>query len=218
MSNSSKDAHPNWRPNFCNSAALPDIKVVRTNFMINFVCVTAALVFIYFALEREYSAFTLGQTIVNMEQQIESSARADKANLALSNEFRDASLEIIDIEHFFAAPLKAHEFLVDFVQLCPKAATVRSIAFSEAINHGAPGGAKVEYRMNVSGEVSDPLVLGEFKNSIETSGVLNVDDLEPSIDESLQRRNVDTGIFPYRISIVLVAEKKPVEKKPKGGS
>lgn len=217
VNRNSKDAHPNWRPNFCDASQLPDIKVVRTNFLINFVFVTAALIFIYFALEREYRAYTLGQAITNTEQGIESAARADGGSLKLSNEFKDASLQVVDIERFFAAPLKAHELLVEFVKLCPEGLTIKHLGFLESFNKAAPAGSKVKYSMNLSGEVDDPLILGDFKSAIEASGLLEVDGLSPKIDESLQGRNTLTGIFPYRMSILLVSQDKAANNKAKGG-
>lgn len=214
VSKNRKNTHPNWRPDFCNRAALPDIKVVRTNFLINFVCVLSALVFVYFTLEREYNVYALGQTVASMERQVQSASSANEASLKLSNAFKKASNEIIDVERFFIAPFKAHEFLVDFVKLCPEEADVKSIAFSEVYSKGS----KVEYKMNITGEVVDALSLDAFKNSIEASGLLEVDNLSPMIDETLQDRNVDTGIFPYRMSIVLAPQKKSLDKKAKGGS
>lgn len=208
VNRNTKDSHPNWRPNFCITAALPDIKAVRTNFIINFVFVTAALIFIFYALEREYRAYALGQRITNMQQRIDSDGVTNSSHLKLSNDFKAASLEIVDLERFFAAPLKVHVFLAKFAELCPVGLTIQSIGFAEIFNKAAPGASKVLYRMNVSGEVDDPLMLDDFKSAVEVSKLFEVDRLKPEINDTLQARNEITRIFPYRMSIELVPQEK----------
>ncbi|MGJ8640836.1 MAG: hypothetical protein ACSHYA_15710 [Opitutaceae bacterium] len=212
-SKTAKDAHPNWRPDFCNQATLPDIKVVRTNFLINFLSVTAALVAVYFMVEREYRAHSLTQTVAVLEQQVASARKTNNANLSLSTEFKKISSKVVDLQQFFSTPFEAHSFMARIVELCPAGLVIQDLSYSEVFPDTGKAKKVSEYLINISGEVDDPLILGEFKTSLESSGIFEVGDLGAIIDESLQRRVVDTGIFPYRITIKLAKKEKSAENK-----
>lgn len=62
-----KDSPPHWRPNFVNAAELPDIKVVRTNFIVNSIAVALALGMVFLIGKREYSARVLEAEVSNLE-------------------------------------------------------------------------------------------------------------------------------------------------------
>ena len=213
MSKNSKDMQPYWRPNFSNPATLPDIKVVRTDFIINFIAVTLVLIVGFYVLQREYRAYALGNTIEDMERRIRVADPDDNLNLKMSDRFREATRHIVELERFFGSPVMAHEFLAMMSELRPEGLIFNVISVSEGIKkQGTKSFA--EYRVNISGEVKDPLMLSAFKKSLQSSSfVQGNSNMEYEIDESLQTRNAKTGIFPYRMMIVISPKQAEAAKE-----
>ena len=104
MRRNKKDNHPNWRPNFVNPSELPDIKVIRTNFVINIVAVFLALSAITLFLTREYNLRSLEETINRLEDRISEAESTDKNNLKLSREFKKAAEYVVEVGKFSDTP------------------------------------------------------------------------------------------------------------------
>ena len=200
MSKDSKDQQPHWRPNFSDPSGLPDIKVVRTNFIINFAATLAALLTLFIVGQREYNALTLRQAAQDMEAQVQAADGEDKKNLQLSQKFVDASQEILELERFYASPITSHEVLVELSKLRPEGLLFKNITISE-IEKKKGTRSYVVYQIDLIGEVEDPVLLSDFKQSIQESAVIEFEGMSKSIEESLRGRDSKTGIFPYRLMI-----------------
>ncbi|HKK17452.1 MAG TPA: hypothetical protein VJ952_02125 [Opitutales bacterium] len=206
MSKSNKNVQPYWRPNFVDAAELPDIKVIRTDFIINFVAVVLLLLVGFFVLQREYRAYALGKTIQEMEQRIRVAEGSDAASLRLSREFRDLAANIAELEKFYATPVMAHEFLTEITRIRPEELIFSQISLVESLQKEGTA-QMVTYRINVSGEVRSLTVLDNFKGKLSGWDLLNFEGYELDIDESLQGRDPETGIFPYTLQITLTPKK-----------
>jgi len=216
VSKRKKEMQPFWRPNFVNQSELPDIKVVRTGFIINFIAVTIALCIAFFLMQREYRSYSLGQTITTMEQQIRVADADDTENLKLSELFRASAQYIVEVENFFSSPLLAHEFLYDLSVIKPEDLIFNSISLDESIVKQS-GKDVVIYSINISGDAKNLTVIEGFKKILEEADLLKVVGFELAINESLQGRDEKTGIFPYRLAITLTPAKEAAPKKTQEG-
>lgn len=208
MSRSSKDIQPHWRPNFVNPSKLPDIKVIRTDFIINSIAVTLLIGAAALLIQKEYRIWVLSNTIEGLEEQVTEASPANEANLKKSSEFRDVAKDVAEVEAFFLAPFTAHEFLAELAQLRPE-----SLIFNEVSLREVEGdGRTVTYRIRISGEVRHLTDLDAFKGMLDGWDMLDVEGYSLSVDESVGDRDDATGIFPYRLSVDLL----PANKK--GGS
>lgn len=216
MSKSKNETQPHWRPNFVNQSELPDIKVIRTDFIVNFVAMTLALCVAAFLLQREYSSYSLGNTISKMEQQIRVADADNVENLKLSETFRSSGQYIVEVEKFFDSPLLAHEFLHDLSIIKPKDLIFSSISLNESITK-LGGKAAVGYGINIIGDAKNLTVIEDFKKILEKADLLKIPGFEIEIDETLQGRNEKTGIFPYRLAITLNPVKQAAPKSSEEG-
>jgi len=208
VSRSKKEVQPHWRPNFVNPAGLPDITVIRTDFIINAVAVVLMLLAGFYVLQRAYRSYSLGKTIADMRQQIRVAEGDDSMNLRLSAQFREAAATVAELEKFFASPVIAHVFLAEISNLKPEDLIFNKISFTESLQKQ---GSKtvVVYRVNISGNVRSLTVLDEFKGELSSWDALGVKGYALEIDEALQGRDAETGIFPYTLEITLRPEKGP---------
>lgn len=211
---SKKEIQPYWRPDFKIQSTLPDIKVVRTDFIINFIAVALVLVVGFSLLQREYRAFSLRGTIEDMEQRIRISEADDNIKLRASERFREAAQHVVELQRFYSSPLPAHEFLAELALLKPKDLIFSRVMLSESILK-EDGGAQMGYRIQITGDVRELTVLTEFKGVLQQSGLLNPEGFVSVVDESMQQRDAKTGIVPFQISISLSAEKE--SKASEGG-
>ena len=202
MKRSGKNADPNWRPNFVLAAGLPDIKAVRTGFLINFVFLVLMLLVGMYVVQGEYRAHVLGQTVTDKEQRIAAAEAEDSASLNLSREFRDTAAHIVEVEKFYMAPFPVQDFLVEITQMRPEQLIFRQLSLFES-SAKDDSGEFVSFRINITGEVRSLTILDEFKGELSIWSLLNQDRYALRIDESLQGRDAETGIFPYTLEITL---------------
>ncbi|MEO0510851.1 MAG: hypothetical protein AAF065_13445 [Verrucomicrobiota bacterium] len=215
MKRSKKEVQPHWRPNFVDPAGLPDIKAIRTDFIINIVAVLLMLLVGFYLVQREYRSHSLSKTIADMEERIQAAESEDKKSLRLSKQFRDAAETVAELEKFYEAPMLAHEFLAEITTLRPDDLIFQKIAFTEVPKkEGASN--MVVYSITISGDARSLTVLDEFKGELSTWDRLNVETYELQIDESLQGRDKDTGIFPYTLEITLSPRKAGDAAEDKG--
>ncbi|HBR93025.1 MAG TPA: hypothetical protein DEA90_02555 [Opitutae bacterium] len=219
MSRNQKEIQPFWRPNFVNQSELPDIKVVRTDFIINFVAITVALCVAFFLLQREYRSYTLAKTIEQMEQQIRVAEADDAENLKLSEAFRKSAQYVIEVEQFFESPLLVHELLYGLSLIKPEDLIFKSVALNESISKVGSKNVVV-YNLVINGSAKNLTVLDEFKNILEEDELLQISGFDLEIDETLQGRDEKTGIFPYRLAVKLMPKQKKssASKKEKDAS
>ncbi|PXA02982.1 hypothetical protein DDZ13_14440 [Coraliomargarita sinensis] len=192
-----------------NASELPDIKVIRTDFIINFIAVVLMLLVGFYVLQREYRSYALSKTISDMEQRIRVADADDAASLKLSREFRDLAANVAEMEKFYATPVVAHEFLTQITMMRPEELIYRQLSLVESIEK-VDNKQVVTYQINISGDVRSLTVLDEFKGELSEWDLLNAEGYGLSIDEALQGRDADTGIFPYTLGITL----KPQKSKP----
>lgn len=200
MKRNKKNMQPAWRPNFVNQSELPDIKVIRTNFIINMVAAALALSMVFVLAKREYSAAALETTIDRLEERIAGAEAADKKNLELSREFKQAAEYILEVGRFSEAPFSPHELLYHLSVIQPDDVIYRSINLSEG-TEGKGKNRVITYRVNLNGDAKNLTVLDEFKDILAQAEGLQFPGYGIKIDETLEGRDERTGIFPYRMTI-----------------
>jgi hypothetical protein len=203
VSKGKKDSQPNWRPNFVNNEELPDIKAIRTDFIVNFFAVALALGVVSFLLQREYKVYSLAQTVAGMEQQIRAADAEDAASLKLSEDFRSSAQYIIEVQKFFDAPMRVHEFLYGLSLIRPDDLIYNSVSWGESVTKQG-GKNVVSYTINIKGDAKNLTIVGDFKKMLIGDPLFQIPGFELQINETLQGRDDKTGIFPYRLEISLI--------------
>lgn len=220
---SKHDIQPYWRPDFKVQSTLPDIKVVRTDFLINFLAVALVMVVAFVLLQREYRAYSLRSSIASMEERVRVAEADDKLHLKESERFRESAKSVEELQAFFRAPFVAHEFLTEVSLLKPDELIFSRVKFSENVfTPKTKGKSKTKakpqlaYNISIEGDVRGLDVLTEFKGALQAATSLNPDGFEVVVNESMQQRDAETGITPFKVSISLM----PATAKPstKGGN
>ena len=102
---------PAWHPNFRNHERLPDTKVVRTKFFVNFVAIAvAASLLLYFSYQ-EYRIKNLRHQVAEWQSQIDTNKKASAQALALSQKFNEEEKKIDELNNFLKQRLVLSECL-----------------------------------------------------------------------------------------------------------
>ena len=222
MSSKGKDMQPYWRPDFRDPSTLPDIKVVRTDFLVNVVSVVLLAVIAVFVLQREYRAWALKGRIASLDDDIRLAEPDDRTFIKQSQDFRESGQYIVEMNSFYEAPFSAHELLVELAMLKQEELMFTQVTLSESIatpKRGAKpvaGPKPIEYQIRIDGEVHEENldVFDIFKQALRESDYLKVDGYETRIAEDMGSKDERNDLFPY----VLTIQVAPVQKaaKPEG--
>lgn len=218
MAKSKRDIQPYWRPNFVNTSGLPDIKVVRTNFIVNSVAFTLLICIGFVLVQKEYKAFSLKRTIAGLEERVQLAEGEDKAYLRLNQKFRKAAENVVEMEKFYVTPFFPHEFLSEVSLLRPDGLIFNQVSVLEKKGGTKATAKQVVYEVVVSGEVRTLTALDEFKSKVSDWDLLAVEGYVSEIEETVQGRNAQTGIFPYSLRIIMTPGKNEDKSKEGGAS
>ncbi|MBC2593435.1 hypothetical protein H5P28_04095 [Ruficoccus amylovorans] len=211
---SKKDRHQNWHPNFRLTETLPDIKVVRTGFLVNFVAILVVVLALAFNGYREWRISTLKRDIAGLEVRLSQGQRQNMANLKLSGEFARQSKLVEDVQKFFSLNEPPLDFVIAITESRPENIAYQSISFTlkEPVVKKKQTAKREDYlgeykiRGMLKGSSAEALTaLNSYRSTLS-----NLDSLKDSIKDievSPPRRNPGLNLFEFEITLTLKAPK-----------
>jgi hypothetical protein len=110
---------PAWHPNFRNHERLPDTKVVRTQFFVNFAAIAvAASLLLYFSFQ-EYRIKNLRHQVAEWQSQIDTNRKASIQAQAFSRKFMEEGRKIDELNSFLKQRLVLSQFLLHLGSTLP---------------------------------------------------------------------------------------------------
>ncbi len=123
---------PNWHPDFRNAETLPDIKFVRTDFLLNFVAVFVFLVLLFYNAQNEYSAYSLNGEIAMLKDKIAQRRSDNDLNLKRSADFEELAKRADELANFVKNPVSPPLFLLTLANKLPsRNILLQSIRFQD---------------------------------------------------------------------------------------
>lgn len=112
-------AHEAWRPDFRNAERLPDIKVVRTDFLLNLVTAFIAVAIIGFVVYREYEASALASRVQTQLDEEKRLTPDDRAAQRATATFMTDLERLQEAASFSDTPVKADQYILRLAELLP---------------------------------------------------------------------------------------------------
>ena len=195
----------NWHPNFRIESELPDIKIIRTDFIINGIAGFIALVLMIVVVSREISLSEYRSSVSALEQEISGLKKGNAQNLKLSKTFKDAAPLIADIERFSIAPIEPLTTLLTVSEILPQGVLLERFSFSE--------GQRMEkkktypnYQISLTGVAP---TLADISSLKEAVGALEfISNYSSSLSERPSLRDEATGFFSFQIDVTVSPEFK----------
>lgn len=211
---SKKVSHDLWRPDFRDAESLPDVKVIRTDFLLNLVSVSLAIGLVGVLAQRELRSVSLNESIRNLSEEISQNEVANTDKIRLSGEFRRLQNGMQEFVRFQNVPVLPDGLLVELAMVQPDPIILDSVSFNGVVSKPR-GGADAEtgYTLMLSGTVDDSKpgmgsrVITEYRSSLR-----NVHALKRYFKNSELTgfsRNEALALFNFTIRIELTEE--PIE-------
>ena len=201
-----KTEHALWRPDFRDAETLPDIKVIRTDFLLNLVAISIAFAMLSFFAYREYRAFGLAKQVDGLTQNIAENQKQDELNVARSKEFAALQRSMVEVIRFDNVPVAPAPLLADLAEIQPESIILERVNFSGAIEKQGKK-KSVQYTMVLGGTVEHTearpasVVITEYLEALE-----ELPSIAPYFIESAQPgfdRNESLGLFLFTIRVTL---------------
>ena len=205
MQRGKDEAQVRWHPDFRLEATLPDIKLIRTGFTINFLAFIVLVSVAGVVAQREYRAYHLRDHIGALEQRIHQAKASDAQFLELSARFADMATRAEEVAKFYNSPIIPHEFLAQLFQSCPAGFAFDGVYLREYIQKRKDGGGVV-YSIEINARVRELAALTAFKRSLRSAEGLGFEGYSVEITETDTDRNTDTGIFSCQVKIEIRAQ------------
>jgi Tfp pilus assembly protein PilN len=110
---------PAWHPNLRNRERLPDTKVVRTLFFVNFAAIMIAASFLVYFSYQEYRIKNLNRQLVDWQTQIGTNKKSAAQAVILSKKFADEEKKINELNEFLKQRLVLSELLLHLGSTLP---------------------------------------------------------------------------------------------------
>lgn len=204
-----KMLHPYWRPNYRIASTLPDIKIIRTGFLINGIAIIAAVAMVYMVLQKEYRAYALTAIVSDLKNRADIAEPSNKKSLALNERFLTAGKYVQELDRYYRTPFEIDSLLVSLSNSVPQGLIFNSMTLQEVAMPVDKKKSVIGFRINVSGSVNELIDLNKFKGELMEADFLNPEGYSVQIDETVQAPDPDTRVFPFQFRI----EVKPAQAK-----
>lgn len=205
---SKSEAQPPWRPNFRTVDTLPDIKPIRTDFILNFIGVSLAVVLLSLLAYREFNAQSIGGNIKQLEENIASRQAENRKTIRDAKQFDTISKNIEEVATFLRNNLSPVEVAIVLAEHLPEEMLVASVTVRpEAIVTGGRRNRQRTLLTNilVIGTVQTDreatTIVDDYKNTLAEQPIFK--EQLRSIELPVLQRDPQTGLFDYEILIVL---------------
>ncbi|MES2693627.1 MAG: hypothetical protein V4773_09150 [Verrucomicrobiota bacterium] len=123
---------PAWHPNFRNVERLPDIKVVRTAFFVNFAAITLVVFAAgYFGFD-EWRTRGLRAQLAQVQLQIDRDKRVSDQAVALFKKFQAEEAKIVEADTFVQSKTIVSPIVMRLGETLPENIAIDSLEFRDA--------------------------------------------------------------------------------------
>lgn len=123
---------PSWHPNFRNFDRLPDVKVVRTSFFVNFLSIVlVSALLLLFGLQ-EYNLHAINVQISDWQRQIDDSRKPSDQAVQLYHQFQNEEKKVAEVAAFIKTAFVRSDFVIELGQSLPENIALNSMSVSDA--------------------------------------------------------------------------------------
>ena len=196
----------NWHPNFQIKATLPDVKVIRTGFIVNF---SALCLPIFLGIVFTFNWFKIQELKLEdakHETWLTESAAENKKNLEKNKAFKDISVLIEDLGRFFGESFDVLELIVVLAETRPKDIAFKALSFSEDFVQISRDKKEPTYKLVIEGVLQgstseDFGKLNDYQLKLEKLPIFK--DILRSVTLPNHDRDQTNSLFTFKIQVSL---------------
>jgi hypothetical protein len=202
-----------WRPDFRAVHTLPDTKVIRTGFLLNFIALALAALGISLYGVREYQLQGLVRSVDVLEQQVSESTAKNRIILDSNKRFRQSAEVVQEAIAFDFQPFPYHSFIADLARILPEGLELVSLEMKSTSEKSGSKGELAPFVVELTGKVledapaSPSQVLKKFQEAI--GDMPSMAGKKPQMEMSRFGRNNESGDFDFTLLVKIPLEKPP---------
>ena len=198
-------ANSPWHQDFRNADALPDIKVIRTRFFVNFVALVIPLFVATMWIQKEVALNTLKSDIQELETDKSSMQASNNALVELSREFMKESAKIESLDEYYWNLFPLSDYLVTLSDKVGEEMVVSTMELKKS-NRVSGNDVVDVWESRIAGYVAqgDQGAITRVNNFVEEVGQVEL--LKPHIDEAFLDnlvRDQETDTLNFVVSITM---------------
>ncbi len=198
MKKSKKEVQPNWHPNFRVQSELPDIKPIRTGFIINSLAVVICLGLALMVIQQELKRMSSNRLIADLRTTVSMNEDRNREALRQSKEFTEEVKKLQELEAFYEGPVSGYRFLLFLAEVRLESLVYDSVTLQESVRMDRRNEITT-FRVQIGGKSRDLLTLGQFKSYLENLPFVVAN--EGVVNETIFPRDENTGSFPFSIVV-----------------
>lgn len=208
-SKSKKVTQRSWRPDFRDTYTLPDTKVIRTGFLINFIAISITLLVLALYVIKEYSLQSLTSQVRQLEIQVADNTSSNRSILDANKRFKQSASIMEEVVAFDTQLLDFPLFLKELSLVLPDRVVLSSIEMKSLLG----GEAKVKspfMRVDLSGRIlgsadlTPSQVLSNFQDALRELPSVKARPLQMDLIQF--KRNNELGYFDFTLQVMIPPE------------
>ncbi|MCG8526960.1 MAG: hypothetical protein MI748_11300 [Opitutales bacterium] len=178
---------------------LPDTKMVRTKFVVNFMAIGLLCVLVVVVGYREFSKLEINRQIASLKREQENRVSGNRIFTRFDGEFKSLADKVKDIKDFKKQPVHPAHLLVELSRMRTADVVFDAISYENIWNRGDK---KELYQVQLNGKGRTTADISELKNRLR---ILEVQDgYEVRIDEQGNpTKDPETGVFSFIIALTI---------------
>lgn len=212
LTKSKKVVQRAWRPDFRDVQTLPDTKVIRTGFLLNFIAITVALGSVGVYVVREYSLQSLIHEVRTLESQVAADTSRNRLVLDANKGFIQKAQIIEEAVAFDVQAVSFPDFIAQVSAALQEGSVLTLI---EMKNSTLPAGKSgiPPFVVELRGKVLEgaPVTPSQLLNNFQAA-ILSIDALAgKDVDMEMVNfgRNNEFGHFDFTLLVKIAVEKAP---------
>jgi len=203
---------PNWHPDFRNTALLPDIKAVRTDFIVNILSVVVPLALAIFFFYQEWERFSTRGEIAALRESVEAGSRTSERFIKLDQTFFKEAARLREVNQFFRQPAAPLEVVTALTELRPEGFAYSSIGYKESLEPlpGKKKGERLVGMVSVQGNVQGSSLevftqMAEFERAVQQMPLFagRIVEFQPN-----SNFNPDSELLQFSIQLKITMEEE----------
>ena len=199
-----------WRPDFREVQNLPDTKVIRTGFLINFVAISITLLVVTFYVIKEYSLQSLMSQVRELEVQVADNTSSNRSILDANKRFKQSAAIMEEVIAFDQQLLDFPLFIKEITEILPRRVVLSGLEMKSS--QGGDLNSNVPYfKVDLTGrilagtELTPSQVLSNFQDEIAKLPSMKGRAVEMDLVQ-FQRDN-KAGYFDFTLQLMIPPEK-----------
>jgi integrase len=192
-----------WRADFRLVDQLPDVKVVRTKFIVNFASLAIMTTLFAIAGYREFTKISLRQSVEMLQNEVDTRSSANRRLTALSGDFRRLSNKMVDIRELAKAPVRPAALLVELARLRTPDIVFDTISYEQYWDNAA---AAHTFKVRLDGKGRTTADIAELKNRLMILEMADGWEVKV-VEEGNPSKDSTSGVFSFIIALIITEVK-----------